>query len=108
MDLAALGTGLLGDELHAEDGLEQVSGLVGIVGELHAAALAPATGMDLCLHHAGATVFLGDHAGLFGILRDLPIGGGHLVAPKQFLGLVFVNIHAHSRKGRHSVYRQDA
>ena len=98
-DLAALGTGLLGDELHAEDGLEQIGGLVGIRRKLHSPALATATGMDLGLHHAGPAEALGDHSGIFRILRHLPVRGGHLVLPQQFLGLVFVDIHGHSRKG---------
>jgi hypothetical protein len=49
----ALGAGLVGDELHAQDLGSSVAHLVGAAHELDAAALAAATGVDLGLddHH---------------------------------------------------------
>ena len=95
-DLAAFGAGLLGDQLHASHGLEQLRGLVGVRGELHATALAAPAGVDLGLDDAGAAEALRDHAGLFGVLGHLPIGRGHLVLPKQLFGLIFMDVHAGS------------
>src|SRR5512133_411724 len=106
-NLAPLGTGLFGDQLHADHGLEELGSLVGIRRELHATALAAATSVDLRLDDTGAAEFLGNHAGFYRILGDLPVGRGHLVLPQQLFGLVFMDIHTRSRTGHPSVSRPD-
>jgi hypothetical protein len=93
VDLAALGAGLLGDQVHAQHRLEDLRGLVGIGSELDAAPLAPAAGVDLGLDDGLPAVLLGDHAGVLGVLGHPPVGRRDLVQPEQFLGLVLVDVH---------------
>ena len=49
--LLALGAGLVGHELHAQDGPGSLFHGIGAFADLDAAALAAATGMDLRFHH---------------------------------------------------------
>ncbi len=49
--LLALGAGLVGDQLHAEDVVGVLAHFVERAGQLDATALAAATGVDLGLHH---------------------------------------------------------
>jgi hypothetical protein len=61
--LLPLGAGLLGDQLHAQDLAGQVDGLPGAaLGDLDAAALAAAAGVDLRLDHDHGNPRLGDEA----------------------------------------------
>ena len=54
--LLALGTGLVGHQLHAENFSGQFSGFVVALGQFHAAALATASGVDLRLdYHSGGS-----------------------------------------------------
>jgi len=97
VDLAhelAGGAGLMGDERHAEDLAGDRFGFFGRLGELHAAALAAAAGVDLGLHHAefaaeGARGFAGfGRGGGEAAFRD-----GHTEVSEQRLRLVLVNVH---------------
>ena len=47
----ALRTGLGGDELHAQNLLGDLLNLFATLGQFHAAAFAPASGVDLGFHH---------------------------------------------------------
>ncbi len=91
-DLLALGTGLVGDELHAEDLRGVLLGLVGGLGQLHAAALAAAAGVDLGLDHGASAVLFAELAGLGRVGRHLASGRRHAVAAQDLLGLVFVDL----------------
>ncbi len=57
--LLAFWTGLVRDELHAEDLARVLANLIQRLGNLHAATLATATRMDLSLHdpHRAAELF---------------------------------------------------
>ena len=66
----------------------------GVLRELHAAALAPAAGMDLRLDDDGAAAETpGDLAGLVRRERDFTARNGHAIPVQDGLGLVFVNFH---------------
>ncbi len=69
LDLLSGGAGLVGDELHAEDGFGRGVGVVEVLGELDAAALAAAAGVDLRLDDddgvARGEEALGGGVGLF-------------------------------------------
>ena len=97
LDLAALGTGLVGDQGHAEDLLGRLLGRGGILDDLDAAALAASAGVDLGLHdgHAAAET-PGDRAGLLGRERDFPAGHRHAVPGQDGLCLILVNLHRSS------------
>ena len=56
---AAFRAGLVRHQLHAEHVARDLGGLRGILGDLHAAALAAAAGVDLRLHHHAAADPLG-------------------------------------------------
>jgi hypothetical protein len=102
-DQLALGAGLLGDEHGADHGLGCRAGLLGRLGEAHAAlavrvvAEAPcaaAAGMDLGLHHVDrAGKLLRRFLGLLGRPGDMAVEHRDAVAPQQLLALVFVDVH---------------
>ena len=87
---------MFGDQIHAQHMFKQFRGFVGIRREFHAAALAPAACMDLCLHDTLAAVGFGDLPGVLGIGRDPTVRRGHFVLPKQFFGLKLMDVHAYS------------
>jgi hypothetical protein len=88
-------------ELHAEDLAGQALDVVDRLGDLDAAALAPAAGVDLCLHHPDrAAEFLrGFHRLLHGERRDAA-RHGHAEAAQDLLALVLVNLHGMSLEER--------
>ena len=93
-DDAAFGAGLVRDQRHADDGLGELLGLVGRLGELDAAALAAAAGVDLRLDDDGAAAeALGDLRGLGGVERDLAARHGDAVPREDLLGLILVDFH---------------
>ena len=90
----AFGTGLVRLELHAEDFAGQLFHLVNRLGDLHAAALAAAAGVDLRLDHPhGAAQLLRRFDGLLnGECRDAA-GHGHAELTQDLLALVLVDLH---------------
>ena len=77
--LLAIGAGLVGDQLHAEDLTGQLASLFRRTGELHSAALAAAAGMDLRLDDAASAELSADlrHVGSVG--GEPALRGGHPV-----------------------------
>ena len=98
LHLLALGPGLQGDELHAEDGADGLLGLVAGLADLHAAALAAAAGVDLRLDHDDIDAALPLHARHRGqrvVDRQRRLADRHrdAEAPEQFLALILVDLH---------------
>src|SRR5215471_3788926 len=87
------GTGLDGHEIHPEDRLGESLRFIGILGQLDAAALAAASGMNLRLDDGAPPETLGDLAGFGGIVGHFAARHGHAVARQDRLGLVFVDLH---------------
>ena len=77
-DLPALGAGLVRDERHADHLLREPLGFVGRLGQLDAAALAAAAGMDLRLDDDDAAAEpLGDGLGIMSGEGDFAARNGH-------------------------------
>jgi len=90
----AFRAGLVGLELHAEDFSRQLLDFIDRAGELDAAALATATGVDLGLHHPHRTAEL--LRGIKGFLHaECGITAGHRYTglAQDFLALVFMDFH---------------
>jgi hypothetical protein len=88
----ALGAGLMGDELHATRrfGFDGIDGL----NDLHAAALAAATGMDLGFHHPDRTAeIVRSLHGLVDRERGHAAWNRNAKFLEDSLGLIFVNVH---------------
>ena len=82
------------DEPHADHVARDPARLVRALGELDAAALAPAAGMNLRLDDDRAAAEpAGDLAGFVRRERDFTARHGHAVPVQDGLGLVFVNFH---------------
>src|SRR5690606_16501078 len=85
---------LVGLHLRAEHALGVLAHLVEAAGELDAAGLAAATGVDLGLDHPEvAGNGLGGVDRLFGRARNAPRRHRDAVVGEQLLGLVFVEVH---------------
>jgi hypothetical protein len=84
----------VGLELHAQDFARDALDVFNGLGDLDAAALAAATGVDLGFHHPDrATQFLrGFHRFLHRECRDTA-GHRHTKLTQDFLALVLVNLH---------------
>ena len=92
--LPPFGTGLVRDERHAVDLIRQLVGLGGIRGELDAAALASAAGMNLRFHDDGAAAEPLGHALRLGrVHHRLARRHRHTVLRKNLFGLILVNFH---------------
>ena len=92
--LLAVGTGLIGDERLAEQLARDRLGLFGRLGELDAAGLAAAAGMNLRLDDRnGSAEPLGDVVNFFGRERHFPAGNRHAVFGKDSFSLILVNLH---------------
>jgi hypothetical protein len=90
----ALGPGLVGDELHAEDRGGVAAHLVDRLRHLHAPTLAPAPGVDLGLDHPDlATEFLCRLDGLVDAECRYAARRAHPEPAQDFLALVLVNLH---------------
>ena len=83
-------------DLHAEDRLGVLVGLVGSLGELDAAGLAAAAGLDLRLDDDDAEL-LGSGLRLVGGGGDDSLGDGDVVLGEQLLRLVLHQIHGDVR-----------
>ena len=100
VDLAhflALRPGLVRDQLHAHHFAEDLARLLRRFGELHAAALAAAAGVDLRLDDDAAAELLRRQARLLGVVDDDAARRRHAVAAQDFLGLIFVDFHGARR-----------
>ena len=92
--LLALGSGLMGLELHAEDSGRPLAHLIDGFGDFDAAALAAAAGMDLGFHHPYlAAEFVRRGHRFVDIEASHAARRGDAVVPEDFLRLVFVNFH---------------
>ena len=98
---APVGTGLVRLERHADQVAGDALGLIDAPGQLDAATLAAAAGVDLRLDDdRAAAEALGDLGGLGGREGDLPAGHGDTMAREDGLGLVFVDFHGIGPMGR--------
>ena len=98
--LLALGPGLVGDQLHAQDLPGQLLDLVERARQLDAAALAAAAGMDLRLDHPdGAAQLLRRFAGFEHGEGRVAARHRHAEVAKDFLALVLVDLHGWARAG---------
>ena len=101
LHLLALRAGLVRDQLHAEDLLRVLFGLIEVFRHLDAATLAAAAGVDLRLDHDAFSA-VGEEAArdfecfIEGV-RHLAAGHGNAVLRKDVLCLVFVNFHRYVR-----------
>ena len=87
-DLLAIGAGLIRDERLAEQLARDRLGFLGRLGELDAAGLAAAAGVNLRLDDRnGAAEPVGDVVGFFGCERHFPAGNRHAVAARGWLWL---------------------
>ena len=90
----AVGTGLIGDQRLAEQLARDRLGLGARLGELDAAGLAAAAGVNLRLDDRnGSAEALGDVVNFFGCERHFPAGDRHAVFREDCFGLVLVNLH---------------
>ncbi len=104
---ATFGAGLVRHQVHADDLTGKGFDFLGGLGQLDAAALAPAAGMDLGLdHHGVAPQPAGHFAGFSGRERHPALGDLDVELTEKFFGLVFVDLHDFS-PGKSS-YRQTA
>ena len=93
-NLLAFGARLVRDQLHAQDLFSQLLDVVDGLGNLHAAALATATCVDLGLDHPhGAAELLCSFHGFLHRESGNAARNGHTKLTQDFLALVFVNLH---------------
>ena len=94
MDLLARSPRLLGDQRPAQQGGRIIPHLRLGMAELDPAHLAPATGMDLCLHDDGESAqFAGAIGRLFRGIGQPALRYRYAKAGQDFLGLMLVNVH---------------
>ncbi len=86
----------MSDELHTDDVSGGLTGFVRGIGELDAAALTAAAGVDLGLDGDGDGEVGGDGRGIVGRGGDAAAGDGDAVSGEELLGLVFVDLHGSS------------
>jgi hypothetical protein len=92
----ALGPGLLGHQCHSEDLIGQLDRFVGVVGELDAAALAAAAGVDLGLDDDLAAELLGRSPCRAGLGDDDASRHRNAVLSQHLFALIFVDFHSSS------------
>jgi hypothetical protein len=91
------GAGLVRDQVHADDLLRQRDRLVRVLGELDAAALAAAAGVDLGLDDDASAEVLRRLARLLGGVDDDAPGRRHAVTAHDLFCLIFVDFHSGGR-----------
>ncbi len=95
LDLLPLRAGLMSDELHAEDGLRVLLGVLASLRNLHAAALAAASSVNLRLDHNARRAFrkqLARHVvGFFEGVGYFALRHGDAVLRQDFFRLILVN-----------------
>ena len=105
----ALRTGLVGDQRHAEHGLGERVHLAERLGDLDAAALAAAAGVDLRLDHPDRPVELFRRLhGLIDREGRIALRDGNAEGLQDGLGLVLVDVHGKRRPLRSSARREVA
>ena len=87
-------------DVESEDGLRGFVRLIGGLGDLDAAGLAAASGLDLGFDDDDAAELLGRRLRLLRSVGDDAGKHRHLVLLEQVTCLVFVEIHAQSSAGR--------
>src|SRR5690606_32199451 len=94
VDLLSFGAGLVRDQLHAQDFRGQLAYVVERTRQLHATALATATGVDLRLHdpYRPTQLFSGSHGLVDGKSGD-PARHGDAKLLQQFLALILGDFH---------------
>ena len=93
-DLLSFRAGLVGDQLHAEDGSGVLTDFIQRTGQLDAAALAAATGVDLGLDDPdGAAQLLGRLDRFFDIEAWNTPGHRYTIALQDFFALILVDFH---------------
>ncbi len=94
---AAFGAGLMRDQLHAQHLAGEIGGLVHRLGDLHAAAFAAASGVDLRLHHdsgcAGTQQLFGDRFGFLARAGHRSARNCHTIFLENCFCLVLMNFH---------------
>ena len=93
MHLLPLGTGLVGDQAHAQYLSRQAAHIVRPAGQLDASALAPAAGMYLGLDDHFAPNFFGRRHRLINGEGRIAFGHRDAEVGENSLALVFVNLH---------------
>ncbi len=88
-----LGTGLVRDELHPEDLAGDLHSLVGILGELDAAALPTPSGVNLRFDDDSSAELFSGLSCVLSLLDDDSARYGNSVSAKDFFGLIFVHFH---------------
>jgi len=98
VDLLAVGAGLVGLELHAQDVTGQTLDVVDGLGDLDATALAAATRVDLGLHdpHRAAQLLSRSHGFVNGKCRDAS-WDRHAKSAQDLFALVLVDFHVKTR-----------
>ena len=81
------------DDVHAEDRVGVVAGLLGVGGDLDPARLAAAADQHLGLDRAGIADPLGGGHGLLDGRRDLAARHGDAVLGEQLLALILEEVH---------------
>jgi hypothetical protein len=97
LDLLARGSGLMGDELHAENVLGVELGIFAGASDFDTAALAAAAGVNLRLDDHAGGAFREEGArhggGFFEGVGHFPAGNGHAVFRQDFFCLILVDFH---------------
>ncbi len=97
LHLLALGPGLVRDQLHPEDFARQLAGFFSRLGQLDAAALAAASGVNLRLDdNAGCALVqqgLGRSFGFLAAFDHVPARHRHSVLREDGFRLILVNFH---------------
>ena len=83
----------MGDKVFAQDRGRFLLRLFGSLGQLHAAAFATATRVNLCLDHTNSTKLSRNDSCFLRSRRDLPDGHRHAVSRENLLSLIFMDIH---------------
>ncbi len=97
LDLLALGTGLMRDQLHAQHLVGEIGSFFRRLGDLHAAAFAAASGMNLRFHDDAGGAIAEQSARrvmrLFAALHHLSSRHGNAVLRQDGLSLVLMYFH---------------
>ena len=98
LDLLPFRTGLVGDELHPDDPFGRPLRLVGVVGQLDAAALPAPPGVYLRLDDDAPAQPFGDAAGLRRRLRHAGLGDRNAEGLQNLFPLKLMDLHGRTLK----------
>jgi len=99
LDDAAFGSGLMGDQLHAQNFFSGGAGFLGVFDHLDASTLAASAGVDLGFDYYRTAEFLRGRFGFESCVGDFPTRHRHSVTSEQDFGLVFVDLHVDDVSG---------